>query len=88
MKTLPLMATCLIVLSGSAALAQTQPQDVNGMMRDVNGTNSPQIAQALPDMPAPTPHRIAYTDQYGFHFTQDGMLVDGAGYPITAHPQQ
>jgi hypothetical protein len=78
MKTLPLMAS-LIVLSGGAALAQPQSQDVNG-------TNSPQIAQAPSDMPAPTQRRIAYTDQYGFHFTQDGMLVDSAGYPITAHP--
>jgi hypothetical protein len=81
MKRLLLISGCVLVLSGSAALAQTKPSGGP----TPNSIRQEQMALA-PNESVPTRHVIAYTDSYGFHFDRNGVLVDANGYPITPHP--
>jgi hypothetical protein len=85
MMKLLLISGCVLVLCGSSALAQSKQTPINGPSPEATTRQSEQMAMA-PDA-KPSRHRIAYTDQYGFHFDKGGLLVDDDGYPITAHPR-
>jgi hypothetical protein len=85
MTKLLLVSGCVLAICGSSALAQPK-QAPTGPSSVTTIQESPQVAMA-PDQKMPPRHRIAYTDQYGFHFDSNGLLVDANGYPITAHPR-
>jgi hypothetical protein len=82
MTRLLLVSGCVLVLCGSSALAQLKQAPTNGPSSEA----TPPEQTAMAPGATPAPHKIVYTDRYGFHFDARGLLVDDNGYPITAHP--
>jgi hypothetical protein len=74
MTKLALISACVLALSGASTAARADHVAHNP-------TAAIQVVTA-PSGAQPIRHQIAYTDQYGFHFDREGMLVDGHGYPI------
>jgi hypothetical protein len=67
-------------------LAQTRQAPTQGFPSEAANQKPEEMAKAPGEAP-PTRHRIVYTDQYGFHFDRNGLLLDDNGYLITARPR-
>jgi hypothetical protein len=73
MRMLIALSAGALILSSVGALAAP---DANSCALSWGQATTTPTNESLP------PHEIAYTDQDGFHFDRNGMLIDDHGRPI------